>query len=67
MPKRNCDCGETDEDLRYCMHPGCVRVGCDSCDEVQWCAPEHDIGNGDYFCSYHRDIMDDDEYDPHAV
>jgi hypothetical protein len=48
---RVCQCGEErPSNLTYCASPGCVNMGCDSCDEVEWCCHPHDEADGDYFC-----------------
>ena len=46
---RNCEaCGELTyfDDLQSCA--GCQRLFCPEC--IDWCAPEYDPPNGDYFC-----------------
>lgn len=40
-------CGETEWDLQVCA--GCNHHYCPEC--IDWCAPEYDPPNGDYFCS----------------
>ena len=46
--RRPCEiCNELyEDDSTRCA--GCGRKGCDEC--IQYCAPDYDMANGDYFC-----------------
>lgn len=43
-------CGDDYEEDESEVCAGCRKVGCFDC--VEWCAPEYDPPNGDYFCPH---------------
>lgn len=43
-----CGDGFTDDEDDLIRCAGCGKLGCDEC--VEWCAPDYDPDNGDYFC-----------------